>query len=301
MQHGLQLKCLDQSPSFSSLWSSCFIEKIFCFQGLFSQFQWVCRLQQKKANRQKDQEKEERRRIKGQKGGKKQKREKGVERENLAYFKQERSRRRSKEPGENCLSSSPPSLFQLWISVAILPSSHPLSPPSSNRVYPSGFFTPISSPPAVLEEPFTAASAESVTLASLALAVSHTHFLTSFSLTHTSADSPQSSSFFLRHFLLSHSPLPISFFTLNSLRSFPHHFFLLLFSVARHSFAYLKMFHISLSVLRTSRYLSVYPSLTSIYSFNPSWPEDISPPIALLLSLPCFLTLLPSWFPPLSS
>lgn len=83
---------------------------------------------------------------------------------------------KGEQPWENCLSSTTPSLFQLCHFPPFI---------TSNRVYPSGFFATISSPPAVLEEPFTAASAESVTLASLALAHSHAQ---------TVRNSPQSSS-----------------------------------------------------------------------------------------------------------
>lgn len=241
--------------------------------------------------------------LRAERGRRKKEEKRGTEREDLACFKQERSRRRCKEePGESCLSSSPPSLFQLWISVALLPPSHPLFL-SSNRVYPSGFFAPISSPPAVLEEPFTAASAESVTLASLALCFSHT-FSFPLSHTHTSRDSPQPSSFSNTFFPpILHFPSLSSHYILSDLFHIILLPPLLLFSVTRHSFVYLTMFHISLSVLGTSRYLSVYPSLTSIYSFNPSWPEDISPTIPFLLSHPGFLTLslLPSYLPPLPS
>lgn len=58
------------------------------------------------------------------------------------------------------------------------------------------------------------------------------------------------------------------------------------------------MWHISPSVPRRSYYHSVYPSLTSIYTFNPSSPEDTSPTIPVLLSLPCFLTLSLLHLPP---
>lgn len=98
-------------------------------------------------------------------------------------------------------TASPPPFTHFFNSGSLLPSSLPLIllPSTYNWVYPSGFFVPISPPPAVLEEPFTAASAESVTLPFLTFCYSHarthTHTFTclSLSFTHTHKDSPQSS------------------------------------------------------------------------------------------------------------
>lgn len=227
-------------------------------------------------------------------GEEKRRKKRGVEKEDLAYFKQESSRRRCKEElGGNSFSSSPQSLFQLWIFVTLLPSSHPLFL-SSNRVYPSGFFAPIFSPPAVLEEPFTAATTESVTLSSLS---SLTHVFLSLKHGHTHAEILLSSSLFSNTFfsLILQFPFLSSHYILFDLFHItpPP-----IFSVTHHSFIHSTMCSISLSVLGTSCYLSVYPTLTSIYSFNPCWPEDISqthPPvvITLLLSHPLIFSFLP--------
>lgn len=129
-------------------------------------------------------------------------------------------------------------------------------PPSSSLsllwVYPSGSFSPIS-PPAVLG-----------TLDCCLSPISHTVFLLSLSpirsLTHT------------------HS-LPLT-----------HTFLLTFSSMSCSPYRYFKMFLISLPVLKsTTRYLSVYPLLTSIYSLNPStWRSTVSLLIPLIAS--CFLT-----------
>lgn len=116
------------------------------------------------------------------------------------------------------------------------PSCLPSSSLSFNTMYPSGFFCPISSPPAVLEEHFTAASAESVTVTSLACCFPHT-LTPSFS-----RFLPVFPPILWLSSLSSHHILSLIFST--SFSSLPHLCDLLSF--------YLKMFHISLSVLRTS-------------------------------------------------
>lgn len=71
--------------------------------------------------------------------------------------------------------------------------------------------------------------------------------------------------------------------------------------MTHHSFVHRTLCHISLSVHGTSCYLSVYPTLTSIYSFNPCWPEDTSqtlPPVVITSLLSHSLS---SYFPPLPS
>lgn len=183
-------------------------------------------------------------------------------------------------PGKT-VSSTTPSLFQLCHFPPFI---------TSNRVYPSGFFATISSPPAVLEEPFTAASAESVTLASLALAhsffpLSHTHKQSEILLSLPLFSQTLCSSPFSLHttfspiFTSSFSPLPL------------HSVMPPFGSPSNVQY---------LSILRTSCYLSAYPSFSPIYSFNPSCPEDTFLVIHLY-SFASTLSLLPSHLSPFPS